>query len=121
MQKTTALFILLSILVAVVSCKKEQPTVAKIKVVNTSGNPVRDVMVRLFVTPTVSPHSTILYNDTLYTKGDGYATFNFTEDFNLGQSGFAILNIEANKDTDAGVGLIKIVEEEINEETVIIQ
>ncbi|MBD3638060.1 MAG: hypothetical protein HUJ25_11965 [Crocinitomicaceae bacterium] len=105
------------------SCKKESPTIAKIRVLDTSGTPFANAMVRLYPTPsTNNSHGPIIIDDTLYSDSDGYATFDYTEHFNLGQAGFAVLDIEARSgDSLYGQGIIKIVEEEVNEETVILQ
>lgn len=104
------------------SCRKEQPTVAKIRVVDTSGAVFPNAMVRLFPTPTIQEHGAILIDDTLWTDADGYSIFDYTDMFNLGQAGFTVLDIEVRSgDTLYGEGIIKIVEETISEETVIIQ
>jgi hypothetical protein len=108
------------------SCRKEQPTVAKIRVVDTSGAIYPNAMVRLYPTPSIINHGAILIDDTLWTDIDGYATFDYTDMFNLGQAGFTVLDIEVrNPDTAIvplyGEGIIKIVEETISEETVILQ
>ncbi|MEO9533626.1 MAG: hypothetical protein ABJG68_01400 [Crocinitomicaceae bacterium] len=104
------------------SCRKEQSTVAKIRVVDTSGTVFNEAMVRLYPTPSVQDHGAIIIDDTMWTDADGYAIFDYTDMFNLGQAGFTVLDIEVRSgDTLYGEGIIKIVEEEINEETVIIQ
>lgn len=104
------------------SCRKEAPTVAKIKVVDTSGAAFVNAMVRLYPSPTIDEHGAIIVDDTMFTGTDGYATFDYTDMFNLGQAGFAVLDIEVRSgDTMAGSGLIKVVPEETSEEKVIIQ
>ena len=104
------------------SCKKEKPTVAKIRVVDTSGQTVDNALVRLYATSTMSPPTgSIVINDTIFTGPNGYATFDYTDDFKLGQSGFAVLDIEVLSETFVGTGIIKVEEEKTNEETVIIQ
>ena len=108
------------------SCRKEQPTVAKIRVVDTSGSVYPNAMVRLYPTPSIVNHGAILIDDTLWTDIDGYATFDYTDMFNLGQAGFTVLDIEVRSSDTAvvplyGTGIIKIVEETISEETVVLQ
>lgn len=104
------------------SCRKEADTLAKIRVVDTSGAAFAGAMVRLYPTPTVNNHNAIVIDDTLYTDADGWTIFDYTDKFNLGQAGFTVLDIEVRSgDSLYGEGIIKIVEEEINEETVIIQ
>jgi hypothetical protein len=104
------------------SCRKEADTLAKIKVVDTSGAAFPNAMVRLYPTPTILDHNAIVIDDTMYTDADGWTIFDYTDKFNLGQAGFTVLDIEVRSgDSLYGEGIIKIVEEEINEETVIIQ
>ncbi|MCB9223722.1 MAG: hypothetical protein R2780_03895 [Crocinitomicaceae bacterium] len=104
------------------SCRKEADTLAKIRVVDTSGAAFAGAMVRLYPTPTVNNHNAIVIDDTLYSDADGWTIFDYTDKFNLGQAGFTVLDIEVRSgDSLYGEGIIKIVEEEINEETVIIQ
>lgn len=120
----TGIFLLLGGLISIslFSCRKESPTIAKVRVVDTSGAPFPGAMVRLYPTPTVIDHGAIIIDDTLYTDVDGYCTFDYTDNYNLGQAGFAVLDIEVRSgDTLYGEGIIKIEEEKTNEETVIIQ
>jgi len=108
--------------VSIVSCRKEGDTVARIRVVDTSGAPFPGAMVRLYPTPTILQHGQIIIDDTLFTDVDGYCIFDYTNMYNLGQAGFAVLDIEVRSgDTLYGEGIIKIVEEVTSEETVIIQ
>ncbi len=124
-QKTisTILIVIMGLVLGLTttSCKKEKSTVAKILVLDTSGNPVENAMVHLFPTPTITPPNRVVIGDTLYSDEKGQATFDYTDKFNLGQSGFAVLNIEILSGAFTGEGIIKIEEEKINEETVIIQ
>lgn len=104
------------------SCRKESPTVAVITVLDTSGIAFPNAMVRLYPTPTINPHPGIIIDDTLYTDNSGQATFDYTDMYNLGQAGFAVLDIEVRSgDTLYGTGIIKIEAEETSEETVILQ
>lgn len=110
------------IVLSMFSCRKESPTIAKVKVVDTANNPFSEAMVRLYVTPTVNQHGAIIIDDTLYSDIDGYATFDYTDMYNLGQAGFAVLDIEVRSgDSLYGEGIIKVEDEETSEETVIIQ
>ena len=120
--KTGILILLVSILsIGMLSCRKEAPTVAVITVVDTSGTVFAGAMVRLYPTPTIAPHPGITIDDTLITDVNGKATFDYTDKFNLGQAGFAVLDIEVRSgDTLYGTGIIKIEAEETSEETVVI-
>lgn len=108
--------------ISLLSCRKESPTIARVYVVDTSGAPFPNAMVRLYPTPTIMEHGAITIDDTLFTDASGLVIFDYTERFNLGQAGFAVLDIEVRSgDTLYGEGIIKIEEEKTNEETVIIQ
>ena len=104
------------------SCRKKGDTVARVKVLDTSSVPFSGAMVRLYPTPTLTSHGAITIDDTSWTEIDGVATFDFTDKFNLGSAGFAVLDIEVRSgDTLYGEGIIKIAEEETTEAIVIIQ
>lgn len=104
------------------ACKKEADTVATITVLDTDGNRFAGAEVRLYGEPTINPHPAMVMDRTLVTDADGEAIFDFTDDFNLGQGGFTVLNIEIHSgDSLFGNGIIKIEEEKMNAETVIIQ
>ena len=104
------------------SCRKESPTVAVITVVDTSGTVFEGAMVRLYPTPSINPHPGIIIDDTLITDVSGQATFDYTDMYNLGQAGFAVLDIEVRSgDTLYGTGIIKVEAEATSEETVVLQ
>lgn len=104
------------------SCRKEGETVARIMVVDTAGDPFPNAMVRLYPSPTIDEHGAIVIDDTSFTEVDGYAVFDFSDSYNLGQAGVFVLDIEVRSgDTLYGEGIIKIEQEETSEETVIIQ
>jgi len=106
----------------VFSCRKEGDTVAKIKVVDTAGNEFPNAMVRLYPSPTIDEHGAIAVDDTAWTDGTGYATFDFSDHYNLGQAGVFVLDIEVRSgDSLAGFGIIDIEQEVTSEETVVIQ
>ena len=76
-----------------ISCKKKQATTVEIAVIDTQGNLIPNAMVRLWPNPdpVLKP---MIDADTAYTQNDGYARFDYTDDFNLGQAGFRVLDIE---------------------------
>jgi hypothetical protein len=109
-------------LAALPSCRKKGDTIAKVMVVDTSGAAFPNAMVRLYPSPTIDEHGAITIDDTAYSDVTGVATFNFTDNYNLGQAGVFVLDIEVRSgDTLYGVGIIKVDQEETTEETVIIQ
>ena len=103
------------------SCRKESPTIVIITAVDTSGNLVPNAMVRLYPSPTITPPRGITIDDTVYTNANGQAFFDYTDRYNLGQAGFAVLNIEISSGQSLyGTGIIKIEPETTSEEKVIL-
>jgi hypothetical protein len=49
------------------------------------------------------------------------ATFDYNYLYKPGQAGVAVLSIKVEKDDKSGIGIIKVEEEKVNEETVFIQ
>ncbi len=100
------------------SCNKEKDTVAIITVVDTGGRPVDSAYVKLFANlayPIGDPSR--LLREGL-TDGSGQVEFDYTDQYKQGQAGFAVLDIVSFKDSAVGEGIIKILEEETNEETI---
>ena len=100
------------------SCNKEKDTVAVITVVDIDGHPVDSAYVKLFANlayPVGDPSR--LVREGL-TDRNGIVEFDYTDQYKQGQAGFAVLDIVSFKDSAVGEGIIKILEEETNEETV---
>ena len=112
-----------SMIVLAFSCNPEKDTIAIITVLDESDEPVNGVEVQLFGSPSVfNPlRDSTRLNMTLFTNATGQATFDHTAFFEQGQSGFAVLDIVATKGMLVGTDLIRIVEEEVNEKTVVIK
>ena len=104
-------------------CQKDKQTIAAVLVVNSDGEPVPGASVRLYAVPseTPPPPNAIRFDTTQVTNGTGKATFDFSDFYEKGQAGFAVLDIEASKGSLFGEGIIKIDEEQMNEETVTIE
>ena len=111
------------VFVAISGCNKDQQTIATITVVNDDGEPVPGASVRLYAvsSETPPPPNEIRFDTTQVTNGTGKASFDFTDYYEKGQAGFAVLDIEASKGSLEGEGIIKIEELKINEETVVIE
>ncbi len=100
------------------SCNKEEDTIAIITVVDTGGHPVDSAYVKLFANlayPIGDPSR--LFREGL-TDAKGQVEFDYTQQYKQGQAGFAVLDISTYKNEAVGEGIIKILEEETNEETV---
>lgn len=115
----TALF-LLAATVLFSACNKEKPTKVIITVKNEDGNVVSGAVVKLFANPSFPLGDPTRLDNENSTNGSGQVTFDYTDFYKQGQAGFAVLDIRATKDTLLGQGIIKILEEETNEETVVL-
>ncbi|MBK7384005.1 MAG: hypothetical protein IPI81_11870 [Flavobacteriales bacterium] len=102
------------------SCTKEKPTKAVIIVKKADGTVVPDAYVKLYANPQFPLGDPNRLTKETNTDGAGVATFDYTDYYEQGQSGFAVLDILCTSDTLVGEGIIKIEEEKTNEETVII-
>ncbi len=109
--------------VALFSCNKVEETIATIEVRNSFGSPVAGADVRLFAVGSGDDDQIgeIRFDTIQVTNGSGKVSFNFSDFYKQGQAGFVVLDIEASKGSLTGEGIIKIEEEEINEETVVIE
>ena len=87
---------------------------------NQAGAVVPGVLVKLFANPSFPLGDPTRLNKEVLTNTAGRAEFDYSEFYKQGQAGFAVLDILAIKDSLAGEGIIKILEEETNEETVIL-
>ncbi len=124
LKKRYIVLITLALGISLQSCFKVEDTIATITVVNEQGTPVPGAEVNLynFGNQEDLPRDPI-YDETnvQITNGSGKASFNFTDDYQAGQSGFAVLEIIVTKGTLLGEGIIKIEEQEITEETITIE
>ncbi|MBZ0205657.1 MAG: hypothetical protein K8H89_04990 [Flavobacteriales bacterium] len=103
------------------ACNKEKDTKATITVLDTAGAPLAGAYVKLFANPTTplqADFSRLTKEGT--TSSDGKITFDYSEFYKRGQAGFAVLDILARKDSLTGEGIIRIEEEQTNEETVVV-
>jgi hypothetical protein len=112
---TLALVLVVGVLAA---CNKEEPTTVAIIVKLENGTPVEGAYVKLYAQPNppLGDQTRLIKEGT--TNGSGRAEFDYSDFYKQGQSGFAVLDILSTKDTLEGRGLIKVLEEEANEETV---
>lgn len=117
------LFTLVAVLIgtSLGSCRKKEDTIAKITVRDTANVLVPGATVILYGESTTDPVQPVVRRDTAVTNSSGVATFNYNDEYQLGQAGFAVLNISAEKGNLYGEGTIKIEEEKENIETVFIQ
>lgn len=116
--RLTYYFTLLVIAFFSISCDNEEDTIAEIVVVTVEGSRVPGADVRLFGQGTEDDVEAgdIAIDVIRITNSNGVAEFDFTDDYQPGQSGFAILNVEITFETPDSTsfveGIIKVVEEE---------
>lgn len=114
-------FFALFAVTTLVACRKKGETIAVIHVRNSANEGVSGARVVLYGQSTTNQPSSVVLFDTTLSNSTGDATFNFDDEYQLGQAGVAVLNISVEKDGMTGQGIIKIVEETTSEETVFIQ
>lgn len=102
------------------ACTKEKDTTAIITVIRQDGTTVADANVRLFANPSFPLGDPSRLDQEKVTNGAGQAEFDYTDFYEQGQSGFAVLDIVCTVDSLVAEGIIKVVEEEINYETVVL-
>ena len=111
------LFSLIAITFAFNSCYKRKDTIARVTVVDTAGVPVGGAMVRLYYdNGSEVPREDLEQSSS--TDATCMATFNYNDLFKSGQAGFAILDIDV--DTLSKAGIVRIEEEETVEVSVAI-
>jgi hypothetical protein len=117
-SRFTFYFTLLVFSILSLSCNREEDTIAEIVVVTLEGSRVAGADVRLFGQGTEDDVEAgdIAIDEMRITNANGIAEFDFTDDYEPGQSGFAILNVEITFETPDSTsfleGIIKVVEEE---------
>jgi len=117
-SRFTFYFTLLVFAILSISCDREEDTIAEIVVVTLEGSRVPGADVRLFGQGTEEDVEAgdIAIDEMRITNANGIAEFDFTDDYQPGQSGFAILNVEITFETPDSTsfleGIIKVVEEE---------
>lgn len=121
--KRLGVFFIAFIAITLFSCDKVEETIATVRVVNSFGSPVSGATVRLYAVGSVDADQIgeIRFDTTQVTNGSGKVSFNFSDFYQQGQAGFVVLDIEAEKGALYGQGIIKIEEEETNEESVTIE
>lgn len=120
------LFTLLILSVATLSCNPEEDTIAEIIVVTPEGSRVPGAEVRMFGQGTVDDDQVgdIAIDRTQFTNSNGVAEFDYTDQYEPGQSGFAILDVEITFETPDSTafvnGIMKVVEEETTAKTFVL-
>ena len=102
------LFALFLFSITSTSCNKEEDTIALIRIMTSEGFPIEGANVRLYPEPSDIQTNELIDEFERTTDAGGEAIFDFTDFYEQGQAGFAVLNIEAILDTNMVEGIIKI-------------
>ena len=124
--RLTYLFTILLLGIVTMSCNPEEDTIAEIIVVTPEGSRVPGAEVRMFGQGTIDDDQVgdIAIDRILFTNSNGVAEFDYTEQYEPGQSGFAILDVEITCETPDSTsfvnGIMKVVEEETTSKTFVL-
>lgn len=121
LKKRYLVIIVLAIGLLLSSCFKVEPTVASVTVVNEQGVPVPGAEVWLYNFGGGESQGDPKFDTIQFTNGSGIASFDFSECYEAGQSGFAVLNVEITKGSLYGNGIINIEEQNTTTETYTIE
>ncbi|MBX2978625.1 MAG: Ig-like domain-containing protein [Flavobacteriales bacterium] len=102
-------------------CNKEKPTTVVIIVKDANGNTVPGAYVKLYANPAFPLADPTRLDKEATTNSSGRAEFDYSDFYKQGQSGFAVLDILSTTTGFIGQGIIKVLEEETNEETVFLE
>lgn len=104
------------------ACKKEDPTIVLITVIDTAGTPVPGAEVHLrgngTDTSVVVPDEELRFDDVRTTNNLGKASFDYSDLTMPGQAGFAVLDVTVTRNDHTGKAIVEVKENEINEATV---
>jgi len=111
----TGLFILL--LIVSIGCQKKLDTHAVITVLDQNNSTVATAQVTLYGSGVQGDG---VINKVSNTNSEGEAIFNFNDEYQLGQAGFAVLDITVEKNGVIATGIIKVEPETTTYEFVMI-
>ncbi len=127
MSRIKVLFLATVVIATALACNKEEDTTAQVRVITENGTTVAGAEVRMFGQGTIdqSDVGDIRIDRTQFTASNGITTFDFSDLYVPGQSGFATLNVEITKefpDSTAFLeGIMQVVEEKENRKTFILE
>ena len=114
--KIATLFLLVGLVFATQSCYKEKPTIASVKLLRASDSvAVSQKELRLYFT------GGDRIDTVIKTNFQGNAEVNFSEQFKVGQTGFAVLDIDlvvGDSVIEPKIGTIKVEQEKKSQQTV---
>jgi len=121
--RRTHFFMFALFLLTIASCRKEEDTKAIITVIDIESIPQEGFVVKMFGEASENNQGQvqeIAIDREMITNANGQAEFDFTEDYELGQAGFAVLNVEVQFGDSIIESIVKVEPEETTEETIIV-
>ncbi|MDX2360078.1 MAG: hypothetical protein QNK23_04690 [Crocinitomicaceae bacterium] len=109
--------LLIMVIFLSIGCRKKLDTIAIVVVKDHDNIAVQGAIVTVFGSGTAGE---VTVNEEATTNSNGEVTFNFNNEYQLGQAGFAILDISVEKDSEIATGIIKVEPETTTLETVFI-
>lgn len=105
------------------SCRKDDPTVVVITVIDSISQKVSNATVRLYgrTTDSSKNETDVRFDSIQLTDANGQVRYDLSNFTKPGQAGFVVLDIDAFKDDLIGVGIVNVLEEKTNNQTVRIQ
>jgi hypothetical protein len=103
------------------SCYKRKDTILEVIVRNANGGVVDGAQVRIFAEPTIAAPNIVTVNKVEYANNFGVAKFDMNALYKSGQTGVAVLKIEAQHLGRFGFNHVTVIEEETVTQTVYIE
>jgi hypothetical protein len=105
------------------ACQRDRESMVQVTVTDSTGVAVPDAVVRLSGQPsdTIYVNKLTLYDLEQTTTASGIALFTFTEFYQQGPDGFAILKVDVTSGVGTGHSLVKLTEGETSRVTVTVQ
>lgn len=122
-MRTTALIVYIFVVLIPLGCKKAPDAFVEVIVTDSLGLAIQGANVALMGQSSDSVYSNQIsrYELSGTTNASGVAIFRFTEFYQQGPDGFAILKVDVNAGSRSGSGLVKLVEAETSSITIIAQ
>lgn len=115
------IFLFSCLFVLASSCYKVQPTTLEVTVKDNAGNIVPNALVYVAGESTVSPSPDLEAVYESETNSNGIVLFDLNNIYQPGQSGVAILKVNAEKNDKTGTAIIELSKESNNQLDIVIE
>lgn len=112
--------VLFILTISLSSCYKQKDTLLSVVVKDANGTIVDGALVEVTAEPTASQNNLLAIDLKETTDDLGVATFNFYKYYKSGQTGVAILKVEAKKYGKYGSGIVTIEQETVTDKVIVI-